>query len=260
VAGGDSSVVPMFPVPVKQLPCSCCKSMLCRLCHAKFQLTMWKLAILLSFIACGTVALYSLSLFFIVSVVIALSLFIYNKSNVNWLRVHVRGLISPTQFETSFRLLLDFSLLSVKNTCEKLRSSSHRSRTNAASPCAIRSNLTLAKTYQGNNTSMYYSGLCGENLESNRRSSLTTDLSTDSNYSSIISRNRGQRPLHQAPSRCSGNLSFSPEGSPWGHSVSPKLRSHSSGVKTIPTVAGPLLASTRFNINKNTRLVSSQSL
>jgi hypothetical protein len=218
---------------------------------------MWKLAVLLSFIACGTVALYSLSLFCIISVVIALSLFIYYKRNVNWLRVHVRGLIGPTLFETSFRVWLDFSLLSVKNTCEKLRSSSHRSRTNAASPYAIGSNLTFAKTYQGNNTSTYYSG---ENLESNRRSSLATDFSTDLTYSSSRSRNSDQRPLHQAPSRCSGNLSFSPKGSPWGHSVSPKLRSHSSGVKTVPTVAGPLLASTRFNINKNTRLVLSQSL
>jgi hypothetical protein len=229
-------------------------------CYGKFQLNMWKLAVFLSFIAFGTVAMYSLSLFAIVSVLIVLSLFVYYKSNVNWLSVHVRGLIGPTQFETSFRVWLDFSLLSVMNTCEKLRFSLHRSRTNAASPYAKGSNLTLAKTYKGNNTNTYYSGLCGENLESNRRSSFTTDLSTDLTYSSTRSRNRGQRPLHQALSRCSGNLSFSPKGSPWGQSVSPKLRSHSSGVKTAPTVAGPLLASTRFNINMNTRLVLSQSL
>jgi hypothetical protein len=37
--------------------------------------------------------------------------------------------------------------------------------------------------------------------------------------------------------------------------VSPKLRSHGAGVKTAQTVAGPLLASTRFSINNNIRLV-----
>jgi hypothetical protein len=221
---------------------------------------MLKLAVFLSFIACGIVSIYYISLYVIVSIVIALCLFLYFNSNANWLRVHVRGLIRPTQFETSFRVWLDFSLLSVMNTCEKLRSSSHRSRTNVTYPYAIGSNLTLAKTSQGNNTSTYYSGLCGEDLEHKPRNSFTANLSTDSTYSSTRSHNGCQRPFHQSLSRCSGDLSFSPKGSPWGHSVSPKLRSHSSGVKTIPTVAGPLLASTRFNINKNTRLVLNKNL
>lgn len=42
---------------------------------------------------------------------------------------------------------------------------------------------------------------------------------------------------------------FSPEGSPWGTSISPKMRSKAAGVKTVQTVAGPLLASTRYNID-----------
>lgn len=42
---------------------------------------------------------------------------------------------------------------------------------------------------------------------------------------------------------------FSPEGSPWGTSISPKIRSKAAGVKTVQTVAGPLLASTRYNID-----------
>lgn len=42
---------------------------------------------------------------------------------------------------------------------------------------------------------------------------------------------------------------FSPEGSPWGTSISPKIRSKAGGVKTVQTVAGPLLASTRYNID-----------
>ncbi|KAL0129145.1 hypothetical protein PUN28_004084 [Cardiocondyla obscurior] len=42
---------------------------------------------------------------------------------------------------------------------------------------------------------------------------------------------------------------FSPEGSPWGMSISPKMRPRPAGVKTVQTVAGPLLASTKYNID-----------
>lgn len=42
---------------------------------------------------------------------------------------------------------------------------------------------------------------------------------------------------------------FSPDGSPWGTSISPKMRSRPPGIKTVQTVAGPLLASTRYNID-----------
>lgn len=42
---------------------------------------------------------------------------------------------------------------------------------------------------------------------------------------------------------------FSPKGSPWGMSISPKMRPRPAGVKTVQTVAGPLLASTRYNID-----------
>ncbi|KAL6257642.1 hypothetical protein P5V15_011221 [Pogonomyrmex californicus] len=42
---------------------------------------------------------------------------------------------------------------------------------------------------------------------------------------------------------------FTPEGSPWGTSISPKMRPRPAGVKTVQTVAGPLLASTRYNID-----------
>ncbi|XP_046479364.1 uncharacterized protein [Neodiprion pinetum] len=45
---------------------------------------------------------------------------------------------------------------------------------------------------------------------------------------------------------------FSPEGSPWGTSISPKMRSKAAGIKTVQTVAGPLLASTRYNIDPKT--------
>ncbi|XP_046836958.1 mucin-5AC-like isoform X1 [Vespa crabro] len=45
---------------------------------------------------------------------------------------------------------------------------------------------------------------------------------------------------------------FSPDGSPWGTSISPKMRSKAGGVKTVQTVAGPLLASTRYNIDPKT--------
>ena len=42
---------------------------------------------------------------------------------------------------------------------------------------------------------------------------------------------------------------FSPEGSPWGTSISPKMRAKAGGIKTVQTIAGPLLASTRYNID-----------
>ncbi|KAI4500819.1 hypothetical protein M0802_004030 [Mischocyttarus mexicanus] len=52
--------------------------------------------------------------------------------------------------------------------------------------------------------------------------------------------------------RGENNTSFSPDGSPWGTSISPKIRSKAGGVKTVQTVAGPLLASTRYNIDPKT--------
>jgi len=49
---------------------------------------------------------------------------------------------------------------------------------------------------------------------------------------------------------CGENITlFSPKGSPWGMSISPKMRPRPAGVKTVQTVAGPLLASTRYNID-----------
>lgn len=50
-------------------------------------------------------------------------------------------------------------------------------------------------------------------------------------------------------SRGENATQFSPEGSPWGMSISPKMRPRPAGVKTVQTVAGPLLASTRYNID-----------
>jgi hypothetical protein len=224
---------------------------------------MFALTVLLCCIVFGMLAVYYLSVYVLVSVVIGLVLFLYYESNANWVRVHVRGLTRLTPFQTflsSFREWIGSSFISIMNACEKLRSTSHRSKKHVAPAYAEGSHLTLMKTSQGNYTNTYYSGLCGENLEYKRRNSFTADLSTDSTHSSMRSHNRSQRPLHQALSGCSGDLSFSPKGSPWGNSMTPKLRSHGSGMKTIQTVAGPLLASTRFNLNKNTRLVLSQSL
>lgn len=49
---------------------------------------------------------------------------------------------------------------------------------------------------------------------------------------------------------CGENITqFSPEGSPWGVSISPAMRPRPAGIKTVQTVAGPLLASTRYNID-----------
>ena len=37
--------------------------------------------------------------------------------------------------------------------------------------------------------------------------------------------------------------------SPWSSNNSPRMRPKASGIKTVQTVAGPLLASTRYNID-----------
>lgn len=50
-------------------------------------------------------------------------------------------------------------------------------------------------------------------------------------------------------SRGENATQFSPDGSPWGTSISPKMRVRPTGTKTVQTVAGPLLASTRYNID-----------
>ncbi|XP_011307036.1 nuclear pore complex protein DDB_G0274915 homolog [Fopius arisanus] len=42
------------------------------------------------------------------------------------------------------------------------------------------------------------------------------------------------------------------EGNTWGTSISPKIRPKAAGVKAVQTVAGPLLASTRYNIDCKT--------
>jgi hypothetical protein len=42
---------------------------------------------------------------------------------------------------------------------------------------------------------------------------------------------------------------YSPKGSPWGNSISPKIRDRNVVTKTVQTVAGPLLTSTRYNID-----------
>lgn len=55
---------------------------------------------------------------------------------------------------------------------------------------------------------------------------------------------------HAYMSSCGENITqFSPEGSPWGVSISPAMRPRPAGIKTVQTVAGPLLASTRYNID-----------
>lgn len=42
---------------------------------------------------------------------------------------------------------------------------------------------------------------------------------------------------------------YSADCSPWSATSSPRMRPRASGIKTVQTVAGPLLASTRYNID-----------
>ncbi|XP_031787511.1 nuclear pore complex protein DDB_G0274915 isoform X1 [Nasonia vitripennis] len=44
---------------------------------------------------------------------------------------------------------------------------------------------------------------------------------------------------------------YSPKGSPWGNNISPKMKDRTT-VKTVQTVAGPLLTSSRYNIDPKT--------
>ena len=215
-------------------------------------------AVLSSCILCGMLAVYYMSVYVIVSVIVALPLVLYLESKVNRSKIHVRGITSPTAFQKLliyFRLWSHSALIWVMKTCKQLRPVSQRSGTSEISPYAEESNLTLMETPQGSNTSRHDSGLYGENFEYSRRNSFSPYSSCDSVASTTRFYSRSQRSLHRTPNRSCGDTGFLSKDSPWGKSVSPKLRSHGAGVKTVQTVAGPLLASTRFNISGNIRLV-----
>lgn len=202
-------------------------------------------------ILCGILAIYYMSVYVTVSIVIAFLLFLYYISKANWSRVNVRRLTLSTLFRkflVSFRTWTDSSLISIMKSSQQIRSDVHRSRANGVSAYAAASKLTVMETPR---RSYIHYRLDRENFEDSRRNSFSAYSSSDSMHSNTRSNNRGHQLLHQTSSRYSGDLSFSPKGSPWGKSVSPRLRSHGSGVKTVQTVAGPLLASTRFNISKN---------
>lgn len=214
-----------------------------------------------SCILCGMLAVYYISVYVIVSVIVALPLVLYLESKANRSKIHVRGITSPTTFQKLliyFRLWSHSALIWVKKTCQLLRPASQRSGTSEMSVYAEESNLTLMETPQGNDTSRHDSGLYGGNFEYRRRSNFSPDTSCDSVHSSTRFYSRSQRSLHRTPSRSYGDTGFLSKDSLWGKSVSPKLRSHATGVKTVQTVAGPLLASTRFNISNNIRLVDRQ--
>lgn len=74
------------------------------------------------------------------------------------------------------------------------------------------------------------------------------DVSTISESREVVKRIPVHAQNHML-SRGENVTQFSPEGSPWGMSISPKMRPRPAGVKTVQTVAGPLLASTRYNID-----------
>lgn len=83
---------------------------------------------------------------------------------------------------------------------------------------------------------------------------------TQPNGSLGLLKQSGTLPVKKSPSLRSENRQpavmlprneetlYSPKGSPWGTSISPKMEKPASG-KAIQTVAGPLLASTRYNID-----------
>jgi len=213
-------------------------------------------AVFSSCILCGMLAVYYISVYVIVSVIVALPLVLYLESKVNRSKIHVRGITSPTAFRKLliyFRLWSHSALIWVMKTCQQLRPASQRSGISEVSAYAEVSNLTLMETPQGNDTSRHGSGLYGEHFEYSRKNNFSPYSSCDS-----VSSSRSQRSLHRTPSRSYGDTGFLSKDSPWGKSVSPKLRSHGAGVKTVQTVAGPLLASTRFNISNNIRSVDRQ--
>lgn len=212
-------------------------------------------------ILCGMLAVYYISVYVIVSVIVALPLILYLESKVNRSKIHVRGITSPSALQKLiiyFRLRSHSALIWVMKTCQQLRPTPQRSGTSEVSIYAEESNLTLMETPKGNDTSRHDSGLYGENFEYSRRNNFSPYSSCDSVRSSTTFYSRSQRSLHRTPSRSCGDTSFLSKDSPWGKSVSPKLRSHGAGVKTVQNVAGPLLASTRFNISNNIRLVDRQ--
>ncbi|XP_066601384.1 uncharacterized protein [Prorops nasuta] len=74
------------------------------------------------------------------------------------------------------------------------------------------------------------------------------DIQSKSN-STVCRRKSSLQSLSHVLSRGDNVTYFTPNGSPWGQSISPQMRPKAAGVKTVQTVAGPLLASTRYNID-----------
>ncbi|KAJ9592599.1 hypothetical protein L9F63_015737 [Diploptera punctata] len=121
-------------------------------------------------------------------------------------------------------------------------------------------NNSMNTSQRGYSNTSNHTSLDRDNVECNERRRTLSPFSIRSSDSLLggnrsLSRNeRSHYSGSKNHSRVSSDIDFSPKGSPWGTSVSPKLRSHGGGVKTVQTVAGPLLASTRHNININSGL------
>ncbi|XP_069700414.1 uncharacterized protein [Periplaneta americana] len=213
---------------------------------------------ILCYILCGMLAVCYLPVYVIGSVVVVFFLLLYYDTKFNVSRFHLLDLARRNPLRrilVSFRVTITSVLISVMKTCDQLRSVSQSISTNGVAVCAEENASSLVKSPQGNYTSSHYSGVEEDSFKYSNRSSFNV-YSVSSKSNDSIPVNRSQRLQNQTNrySRVSEDLSFSPKGSPWGKSVSPKLRSHGSGVKTVQTVAGPLLASTRFNINLNSGL------
>ncbi|XP_034939450.1 serine-rich adhesin for platelets-like [Chelonus insularis] len=75
------------------------------------------------------------------------------------------------------------------------------------------------------------------------------DVYGDVNSTRLSWKKRSSSYLSDDPFLRGESTMYSPEGSPWGTSISPKMKSNNQEVNIVQTVAGPLLSSTRFNID-----------
>ncbi|PSN41873.1 hypothetical protein C0J52_10238 [Blattella germanica] len=209
---------------------------------------------------CGVLVIYYMSVYVVVSVVIVLLLVYAYYESLGNSRIHVHGLARPSPLRKlliNLRLQTNTALVSAMKTFRQLNPVPN----NTNGVCAYQRRESASGTDNSSlNYTTYNSFTDLDKMENTDRKSEFSPFSMVSNGSLLsghLSSNRNKRPQYNTPRRhtnASTNLSFSPTGSPWGTSVSPKLRSHGSGVKTVQTVAGPLLASTRYNINLNSGL------
>ena len=211
-------------------------------------------------VVCGMTAVYYLPLYVLVCFIVAVLVYLYYENQVNFSSAHVRVDTRSHPLRKLLlylRLQIESNYTAIMKNYRQFKQVSNRSNTNGMGGMYIcqENNSSVTDTSQRGYTNIgnHYTSVVRDSVDCSeqRRSLSPYNLKSNDSFSRMehsryLSPKRNPRLL---------NDSVSPQGSPWGTTVSPKLRSPGVGTKTVQTVAGPLLASTRYNININSGLV-----